>query len=155
VDAQQPLVVRSSGLTLGDEGDGVQRPYPTVVVDASARPDVADLARVHVGEGVGDLATSLVVLSLGPLAAPRLVIRLGIACTSPVRCSFALDLDVEEHRAVLEDIASSGLLLIATGDPPATGASAASGPHPPWLAVTLRGEAVTLALDAVDRHREA
>jgi hypothetical protein len=47
------LPVLDTGTTIEATGDRL----PTVVVDARDHPEIADLARVHAVEGIGDIAT--------------------------------------------------------------------------------------------------
>ena len=115
--AAAPLTVLGAGRTLGADGDW----YPTLHVDVTDRPDVADLARVHAVEGVGDLTTSASVVG------GRLL--LGVALTSPVTCRFSLDLG-PEHAELLVDAAVSGHLLLATTPPEAP-------ERPVWLALDV------------------
>ena len=47
------LEVLDVGTTIESTGERL----PTVVVDASDHPEIADLARVHAVDGIGDIAT--------------------------------------------------------------------------------------------------
>ena len=49
------FVAQEVGRTLTDDGDWM----PTVTIDVSTSPAVADLARVHAFEGIGDVSTSV------------------------------------------------------------------------------------------------
>ncbi len=110
-----------AGVTVGN--DGVT--YPTVVLDVAGRPDVADLARVHATEGIGDVATSAAVTDAGMLLTVRL--------TRPVRASFSIAFSLPEHLEVLVHAAFTGSLLLATTVP------SPEGDDPLWLAVDLDG----------------
>lgn len=133
-DHGEPLPVRSVGTTLG--GDGMT--YPTALIDASGRPDVADLARVHAVEGVGDIATDA---RLVPTPSGRIDLLLGVSLTRPVRCRFAVRFMLPEHRVVLADAAATGTIVLATS-PPADG-----GVNPVWLALDLDGPSLRRVLD--------
>ncbi len=111
--SQPALAVRSSGVTLVDGEDGPVA-LPAIEVDVAGRPDVADLARVHAVEGVGDVRT------LGTRStddAGRGWIRLDVVLTRPVLCHFHVELDVEAHRALLDHVAETEALVIATTAP--------------------------------------
>lgn len=133
-DPGPPLDVLSIGTTLGV--DGVT--YPTAVIDASARPDVADLARVHAVEGVGDIATEA---HLAPSAPGSTDLLLRVTLTSPVRCRFAVRFGLPQHHVVLADAATTGTIVLATSSPLAAGAA------PVWLALDLDGPALQRVLD--------
>ena len=127
------LDVLDIGRTLGEDGTW----YPTARVDVDARRDVADLARVHALEGIGDLTTSVAI------DGGRLL--LGVEVHHPVRCSFAVALRSPDHLPLLVDAASSGHLLLATTPPDAEG-------RPPWLALRLDPAQLLAGLQAlVDR----
>jgi hypothetical protein len=130
----EPLAVRSVGTALGE--DGVT--YPTALIDASGRPDVADLARVHAIEGVGDITTDARVVGT-PSGGTALL--LGVALTKPVHCRFAVRFELPEHRVVLNDAATTDTIVLAT-EPPAGG-----GVNPVWLALDLDGTALRRVLD--------
>ena len=117
--------VLSSGHTLVADG----RQLPTVVIDAADVPAVADLARVHAMEGVGDIWTEAV--RSGD------VLALGIKMTTPVTATFAIAVDLRVHRAVLEDAARCGSLVIAHTDP-----AEVVDDQPSWLAIDLDGPAL-------------
>ena len=119
-----PLQVLDIGRTLGEDDDW----YPTVVVDVSDRPDVADLARVHAVEGVGDL-TSYVSASDGGLL-------LEVALSHPVECRFAVDLRLPEHLPLIVEAAECGRLLVAT-TPPGAASPTGGEVNPAWLALYL------------------
>ena len=108
-----PLHIVSAGTTI--DTDGIS--FPTVVVDASQRPDVRDLARVVAADGVGDLATTG---DIGMDPQGRTVVRLLAQATSPVLVEFSLVFPMPAYSELLGDAARMGCLVIAmaTGDPP-------------------------------------
>lgn len=125
-----PLHIVSAGTTI--DSDGVS--FPTVVVDATERPDLGDLARVVAAEGTGDLTTTG---DVGMDARGRAVIRLMASATSPVVVKFTLVFPLPAYAELLSDAARMGCLVIATatGDPP----KVASGD---WLGLDLDGSAL-------------
>jgi hypothetical protein len=127
--------VVDTGTTIDVDG----RAWPTAVIDAVGHPAVADLARVHAVEGIGDVETraSLVVDRGAQL------LLLGVRLTVPVRCAFALAFRLPEHRAVLDDAGSTGRLTIATSPPDAT-----ADDRTVWLAIDLDGERLAAVLPA-------
>ena len=82
VPQPEMVPVLDVGLTVAE--GGVE--YPTAVIDAGAHPDVADLARVHAQEGMGDLRTEAMCV---PFEDGH-VFLLGVWMTSPVHAAFAL-----------------------------------------------------------------
>ena len=128
------MAVIEFGSTIGRDG----RRYPTAVIDASQRPEVADLARVHAIEGVGDINTTVVRV---PVDDEHTVVVLIVMLTSPVTAEFGIALLLPDQRALLEDAAEAGCLLIATTTPDPHG-----GDNPPWLAVDLDRNALLAAL---------
>jgi hypothetical protein len=113
------------GHTIDDDG----RHLPTVAIDAADSPAVADLARVHAVEGVGDIRTAAV-------RADDLLL-LGVRVTVPVRAAFAIAFNLKHHRGFLDDVIERGSLVIAHTDP---GLAAVERPH--WLAVDIDGAAL-------------
>lgn len=126
------FVVVDTGSTIDDDG----REWPTAVIDASDDPAIADLARVHAVEGIGDIATEAAVIPTDPsdTNTPGVthVMMLSVAVNVPVRCAFALVFSLPTHRATLEAAASEGQLVIATTDP-----ERAASDRPLWLAIDL------------------
>lgn len=106
------------------DADGMRR--PTVVIDAADAPEVADLARVHVVEGVGDIHTEAVRFDD--------LIVLGIRMTVPVRATFAIVFDARHHQSLLDDVIEHESLVIAHTDP-----HLATVEQPAWLAVDIDG----------------
>lgn len=135
LDSPEPAIlpVLDIGTTL-DEND---QPWPTAVVDVTDHPEVADLARVHAVEGIGDIATEALVV---PLDEGHLFL-LGIRVTSPVSCAFALSFALPDQLRVLLEAAEAGHLLIATTDP-----EAAADEQPLWLAIDLDRDQLRLQL---------
>lgn len=121
---EELLPVIGSGLTIDE--DGVQR--PTVVIDASDRPDVSDLARVHAMEGMGDIRTEAQRIDGDEM----ILLLLGVRMTSPVQATFVMAMDLEEHRTVLEQAAEFGSLVIAHTPP-----ERAAVDEPSWLSIDL------------------
>ncbi|MEM9713886.1 MAG: hypothetical protein AAGA17_16830 [Actinomycetota bacterium] len=119
--------------------DADERVWPTVSVDAASHPGVADLARVHAVEGVGDVRTTARRID-GPAGA---LFLLGVTLSTPVRASFAVRFDLPAHREFLEAVAGVGHLVVATTDP-----GEVEHDRPLWLAVDLDGPALLEALDA-------
>lgn len=130
------LPVLGVGTTIDTEG----QPWPTAVVDASNAPEVADLARVHAIEGVGDVHT----VAERVQAAEFDLFLLGVRMTSPVSAAFALAFRLPEHRGFLAEIAApAARLTVATSDPN----EANEGASPVWLSVDLDSQAFLRALD--------
>ena len=130
--ANGPVTVVEVGTTEADDGTY----YPTVVLDVTGRPEVADLARVHAVEGVGDLSTSASIV--------HDTLLLQVRMTSPVRAEFTVPLHCVEHRLLLEDIAQAGCLLLAT--PARTSPEFGIESESLWLAVNVDGDALMALL---------
>jgi len=111
-------------------------PLPTVAIDTSESPAVSDLARVHAIEGIGDIRTEAVRVDN--------VLLIRIKITVPVRATFGIAFDVHHHREMLDDVVSTGSLVIAHTDP-----KLASVDRPQWLAVDIDSEAFAACLPAV------
>lgn len=126
------FAVLDAGHTIDVDG----RRLPTVVIDAHDAPEVADLARVHAVEGVGDIRTEAI--RSGD------VVVLGVRVTVPVRAAFAIAIDLRRHRELLDDVIECGSLVIAHTDP-----GRAAAEQPTWLALDIDGQ----ALDAQIRDR--
>lgn len=120
-------------LDAGRSIDADGRQLPTVAIDAEDAPEVADLARVHSVEGVGDIRTEAVRVDDH--------VVLGIRMTVPVIAAFAIAIDVRRHRALLDDVIEQGSLVIAHTDPQR---AAVDRPH--WLAVDIDGPALAAQL---------
>ena len=124
-----------AALDMGSTIDGDGRRWPTVVIDVAGHPEVADLARVHAIEGIGDIATAAAVID------DALV--LAVMITVPVRCTFAVACALPEHRPVLEDAAREGHLVIATTEP-----ADAETDRPLWLAIDIDADLLVGVLPA-------
>ncbi len=127
-------------LEVGTTFDADGRALPTAVVDGTNHPEVADLARVHAMEGVGDLRTEAMRL---PTDRPDVgdALLLGVRMTSPVIAMFVLVFDLEAHRPMLRHAGELGALVIAHTPP-----SSAGDDHPAWLSINLDGDALAAHL---------
>ncbi len=119
------FVAQEIGRTLVDENKWM----PTVTIDVSQSPEVADLARVHAVEGVGDVSTHAVRQDDS--------VVLGVQMTSPVRAMFAVAFSYAQHREFLKDVAEAGALIFATTD-----VENADEDQPLWLSVDIDGGAL-------------
>lgn len=128
------FVPLATGTTLDADG----RRLPTVVIDTSEAPEISDLARVHAIEGIGDIRTEAV--RTGSL------IVLGIRMTVPVDATFAIAVDLDQHRAFLADVVDRGGFVIAHTDP-----ERAAVEQPIWLAVDIDGESLAAHLGDANR----
>ncbi|MEM7287222.1 MAG: hypothetical protein AAF480_12785 [Actinomycetota bacterium] len=130
-DEQLPVPVFipiDAGRTIDEAGVEL----PTVVIDAADSPQVADLARVHATEGVGDIRTDAIRVDD--------LVLVGVRMTVPVRAAFAIALDALAHRPLLDDVVAAGALVIAHTDPQAS-------ERPPWLAVDIDGPALAARIE--------
>ena len=123
-----------TGATIDSDGERL----PTVVVDASGHPEIADLARVHAVEGIGDIATEAVAVPAGDGAWRFL---LAVIISTPVRCTFVLEFALPLHRRTLDEAAAAGHLVIATTPP-----ERAAVDQPLWLAIDLDARSLLDAL---------
>lgn len=119
------FVAQEIGRTLVDENKWM----PTVTIDVSQSPEVADLARVHAVEGVGDVSTHAIRQDDS--------VVLGVQMTSPVRAMFAVAFSYAQHREFLKDVAEAGALIFATTD-----VENADEDQPLWLSVDIDGGAL-------------
>ena len=119
------FVAQEIGRTLVDENKWM----PTVTIDVSESPQVADLARVHAVEGVGDVSTHAIRQDDS--------VVLGVQMTSPVRAMFAVAFSYAQHREFLKDVAEAGALIFATTD-----VENAHDDQPLWLSVDIDGGAL-------------
>jgi|SRR6056297_727361 len=127
-DPEIPILpVLETGTTIDVTGAQL----PTVVVDATGHPHVADLARVHAVEGIGDIVTEATAVPVDA-ASGSWRFFLAVIIRSPVRCSFVLEFALPDDRRVLDDAAGVGHLVIAT-TPPAL----AAVEQPLWLAIDV------------------
>ena len=102
---------------------------PTVTIDVSESPEVADLARVHAVEGIGDVSTHAI--------RQDDAIVIGVQLTRPVRAIFAVAFSYALHREFLNEVADAGSLIFATTD-----AQTAHEDRPLWLSVDIDGNAL-------------
>ena len=119
------FVVQEIGHTLVDENVWM----PTVTIDASQSPEVADLARVHAVEGIGDVSTHAI--------RQDDAIVIGVQLTSPVQAMFAVAFSYSLHAEFLNEVANAGSLIFATTD-----VEAAHQENPLWLSVDIDGDAL-------------
>ncbi len=126
------FVAQEIGHTLLDEN----RWMPTVTIDVSQSPAVADLARVHAVEGIGNVTTHAI--------REDDTVLLGVQLTSPVQATFAVAFSYELHREFLNEVADAGSLVFATTD-----TETAHEERPLWLSVNIDGAALrqTLQID--------
>ena len=119
------FVAQEIGRTLVDENKWM----PTVTIDVSQSPEVADLARVHAVEGMGDVSTHAI--------RQDDAVVLGVQLTTPVRAVFAVAFSYAQHREFLKDVAEAGALIFATTD-----VENAIEDQPLWLSVDIDGSAL-------------
>jgi hypothetical protein len=126
------FVAQEIGHTLLDEDTWM----PTVTIDVSQSPEVADLARVHAVEGIGNVTTHAI--------REDDTVLLGVQLTSPVQATFAVAFSYELHREFLNEVADAGTLVFATTD-----TENAHEERPLWLSVFIDGSALrqTLQMD--------
>ena len=127
------FVAQEIGRTLSDENVWL----PTVTIDVSQAPEVADLARVHAVEGIGDVSTHAI--------RQDDAIVVGVQLTSPVQATFVVAFSYAAHREFLAEVADAGSLIFAT-----TNAETAHEEHPLWLSVDIDRDALrqTMNLEA-------
>jgi len=127
------FVAQEIGHTLVDENLWL----PTVTIDVSQAPEVADLARVHAVEGIGDVSTHAI--------RQDDAIVVGVQLTSPVQAMFAVAFSYARHGDFLKEVADAGSLIFAT-----TEVEAAHEDRPLWLSVDIDGDALrqTMNLEA-------
>ena len=99
---------------------------PTVTIDVSQSPEVADLARVHAVEGIGDVSTHAI--------RQDDAVVVGVQLTRPVRAIFAVAFSYAVHREFLNEVADAGSLIFATTD-----GQTAHEERPLWLSVDIDG----------------
>ena len=119
------FVAQEIGHTLVDENVWM----PTVTIDVSQAPEVADLARVHAVEGIGDVSTHAI--------REGDAVVIGVQLTSPVQAVFAVAFSYALHGEFLKEVADVGSLIFAT-----TNAETAHEEHPLWLSVDIDGDAL-------------
>ena len=119
------FVAQEIGHTLVDENVWM----PTVTIDVSQAPEVADLARVHAVEGIGDVSTHAI--------REGDAVVIGVQLTSPVQAVFAVVFSYALHGEFLKEVADVGSLIFATTD-----AETAHEDRPLWLSVDIDGESL-------------
>lgn len=119
------FVAQEIGHTLSDGNVWL----PTVTIDVSQSPEVADLARVHAVEGIGDVSTHAI--------REGDAVVIGVQLTSPVQAVFAVAFSYALHGEFLKEVANAGSLIFATTD-----AETAHEDRPLWLSVDIDGEAL-------------
>ena len=119
------FVAQEVGHTLVDENAWMT----TVTIDTSQSPEVADLARVHAVDGIGDVSTHAI--------REGDAVVIGVQLTSPVQAVFAVALSYALHGEFLKEVADAGSLIFAT-----TCGEAAHEEHPLWLSVDIDGVAL-------------
>lgn len=119
------FVAQEIGRTLVDDDKWM----PTVTIDVSQSPEIADLARVHAVEGIGDVSTHAIRQDDS--------VVVGVQLTRPVRAVFAVTFSYAQHREFLKDVAEAGALIFAT-----TNVKNANDDQPLWLSVDIDGSAL-------------
>ena len=119
------FVAKEIGRTLLEENVWM----PTVTIDASQSPEVADLARVHAVEGIGDVSTHAI--------RQDDAVVVGVQLTRPVQAVFAVAFSYAIHREFLNEVADAGSLIFATTD-----VQTAHEQRPLWLSVDIDGNAL-------------
>ena len=127
------FVAQEIGHTLLDEDTWI----PTVAIDVSLSPEVADLARVHAVEGIGNVTTHAI--------REDDTVLLGVQLTSPVQATFAVAFSYELHQEFLNEVADAGTLVFATTD-----TETAHEERPLWLSVFIDGSALRQTLQIND-----
>ena len=127
------FVAQEVGRTLLDENTWM----PTVTIDVSQSPEVADLARVHAVEGIGDVSTHAI--------RQDDTVLLGVQLTSPVQAMFAVVFSYSLHQEFLKEVADAGSLVFAT-----TATELAHEDRPLWLSVDIDGHALRQTLQIND-----
>ena len=110
---------------------------PTVTIDVSQSPEVADLARVHAVEGIGDVSTHAI--------RQEDTVLIGVQLTSPVQATFAVAFSYSLHQEFLNEVADAGSLVFAT-----TATESAHEDQPLWLSVDIDGDALRQTLQIVE-----
>jgi hypothetical protein len=123
------FVAQEVGHTLLDENTWM----PTVTIDVSQSPEVADLARVHAIEGIGDVSTHAI--------RQDDTVLVGVQLTSPVQATFAVAFSYSMHQEFLNEVADAGSLVFAT-----TATESAHEDRPLWLSVDIDGTALRQTL---------
>ena len=128
------FVAQDIGHTLVGENEWM----PTATIDVSDSPGVADLARVHAVEGIGDVSTHA-------MRQDDLVV-VGVQITKPVEAIFAVAFHHKLHRDFLQEVAEAGTLVFAT-----TNTETVHEEHPLWLSVDIDGSSLRRTLNLDDK----
>ena len=107
---------------------------PTVTIDVSQSPEVADLARVHAVEGIGDVSTHAI--------RQDDAVVVGVQLTRPVKAIFAVAFSYSLHREFLNEVADAGTLVFATTD-----TETAREDRPLWLSIDIDGNALRQSIN--------
>ena len=126
------FVAQEIGRTLLEENVWM----PTVTIDVSQSPEVADLARVHAIEGIGDVSTHAI--------RQDDTVLVGVQLTSPVQATFAVAFSYSLHQEFLNEVADAGSLVFAT-----TSTESAHEDRSLWLSVDIDGTALRQTLAQV------
>ena len=127
----QVFVAQDIGHTLIDENVWM----PTVTIDVSQSPEIADLARVHAVEGVGDVSSHAI--------RQDDTVVLGVQFNTPVQAIFVVAFSYSVHRDFLYEVADVGTLVFAT-----TNTENAHEERPLWLSVFIDRNDMRQALNA-------
>jgi hypothetical protein len=130
------LEVVSTGFITDPDDDAV---VAAMVLDTTGRPDVADLARVHASEGIGDVRCGVGVLDIGP--PDTWLVRLEVAVDHPVRCRFHAVVDWLGHRSWLAAVADGASVAVGAG----TGAEY-------WLRLNVDPDMMRPVLELLERR---
>ena len=138
-DSTPPIfIVLDTGTTVDVDGNS----WPTAVIDAADHPEVADLARVHAVEGIGDIQTEALRLPMQAEDGTDIItVLLGVRITRPVLCAFALAFSLPAQRHVLDEAADAGHLMLASTPP-----DRVASDQPLWLAIDLDATSLRAAL---------
>jgi len=107
---------------------------PTVTIDVSQSPEIADLSRVHAVEGIGDVSTHAI--------RQDDTVVLGVQLNTPVQAIFVVAFNYLLHRDFLHEVADAGTLVFAT-----TNTENAHEERPLWLSVFIDGNDMRQALN--------
>ena len=140
------------GMTLDADGGH----WPTAVIEVGPGDEaIADLARVHAVEGIGDIRTEAAALPVPDeqrTAEATHLFLLAVMITSPVRCTFGISFVLPAQGQVLAEAAEHGHLVIATTPPDEANAAAAAAVDDPtvvpplWLAIDIDADLLERAV---------
>lgn len=85
---------------------------PAVLLDATTRPDVADLARVHDFDGIGDLRCGFGACDIGD--PEDWLVRFDVAVDHPVMCRFHTVVSWSVNTDWLDAVAAHGAVALGT-----------------------------------------